>query len=143
MTLGEASRSAARGDVGGFGGDPLVEGHVLAAQPNAQRARHPVGLELPASVARGSVSPLALQSVGRGAGILGGFHEPAVLQRSMPEHPESGRQVVAVKAVLFPPDGIPQVLFQVRHVGFGHDLVQTRPRFLGGRGATRREGHQR
>jgi hypothetical protein len=109
-----------------LGGDPLIEGHVLAAKSHLERARDRARTELPARVASRAVAAFAFQQVERGIDIFAELDESAILQRDFLEHPERRRQIARIHAALLGPHGVAKVFLEVRHAGFGNHLVQVR-----------------
>src|SRR6266446_498560 len=109
-----------------FGRDTLIEGHVLAAQLDVQRAFDQVGAKMPLRNTSRPISAIADQEIGDGVFVVTFLVRLASLQRLVTEDRECIKEFLLAQTAFVPSYGVPKILFEVRHPSLGGELINSR-----------------
>ena len=108
----------------------MIEGHVLAAKLDVERAADQARIDTPLRGARRSMLEVAAQSIRNHALVEAFLVEAAATQRLMPQDWKGAGQRFMGQTAILMRDGVPEVLLEMRHAGFRRDHVGTRDKKL-------------
>src|ERR1700744_4736112 len=98
-----------------YGGDALIERHILTPQLDAQCAAYAVHSDTPHGLACRSVAPLTRQGVDDPVGLALRFLEVTSLQGRTVEDRKRRKKSMQGGTATLVRRGVPQVLLQMRH----------------------------